>query len=69
MLYSPINHRKQNPQFTEALHYQSCRDTCQNLLVLLDEITITDRDDKIDDIRDMLSECMEKNQEQNKLSN
>lgn len=49
--------------------YQSCQDTCQNLLVLLDEITITDRDDKIDDIRDMLSECMEKNQEHNKISN
>jgi tetratricopeptide (TPR) repeat protein len=45
--------------------FKSCQDTCQNLLVLLDDIPVSDKDDKADDIRDMLNECLEKDQENN----
>ena len=45
--------------------FRSCQDTCQNLLALLDDIPVSDKDDKADDIRDILDECIEKDQENN----
>ena len=45
--------------------FRSCQDTCQNLLALLDEIPVSDKDDKAEDIRDILNECIEKDQENN----
>jgi tetratricopeptide (TPR) repeat protein len=45
--------------------YKSCQDTCQNLLALLDEIPVSDKDDKANDIRDILNECLKMDEENN----
>ncbi len=50
-------------------NYQLCQKACADLLIQLANLSISDRDDKIEEINDILSECKEQQQELSQQKN